>query len=52
MKTWTVYCLHDDNEKAFEVEGDNYGEAACEALAELGWAIVIPEDDSSDEEQS
>lgn len=42
MKKWVVINQHDGND-TFEVEGDNYGEAAYEALNLLGWGIVIPE---------
>lgn len=39
---WTVTNQHDGND-TFEAEGDSYGEAACDALQQLGWAISIPE---------
>ena len=39
MQPWTVMNTTDGND-TFQVEGDNYGEAACEALTELGWALV------------
>ena len=44
MKKWTVINQHDGND-TFLAEGDNYGEAACDALQQLGWAISIPESD-------
>ena len=47
MKKWTVINQHDGND-TFEAEGDNYGEAACDALQQLGWAISIPEGDKGD----
>jgi len=48
MKKWTVINQHDGND-TFEVEGDNYGEAACDALQQLGWAISIPESDDDED---
>ena len=48
MKKWTVINQHDGND-TFRVEGDNYGEAACDALQQLGWAISIPESDEDEE---
>ena len=48
MKKWTVINQHDGND-TFEVEGDNYGEAACDALQQLGWAISIPESDEDED---
>ena len=44
MRKWTVINQHDGND-TFEAEGDNYGEAACDALQQLGWAISILESD-------
>ena len=48
MKKWTAINQHDGND-TFEVEGDNYGEAACDALQQLGWAISIPESDEDED---
>jgi hypothetical protein len=39
---WTVINQHDGND-TFDVDGDNYGEAACDALQQLGWAICVPD---------
>ena len=44
MQTWRVVNNSDGN-ISFTVEGDNYGEAAYEALAELGWSVAIPSDE-------
>ena len=43
---WNVINQHDGND-TFEVEGDNYEEAACDALQQLGWAICTPESDEN-----
>ena len=48
MKKWTVINQHDGND-TFEAEGDNYGEAAYDALQQLGWAISIPESDGNED---
>ena len=48
MKKWTVINQHDGND-TFEAEGDNYGEAACDALQQLGWAISISESDEDED---
>jgi hypothetical protein len=48
MQKWTVINQYDGN-NTFEVEGDDYGEAACDALQQLGWAIIIPERDEDED---
>jgi hypothetical protein len=48
MKRWIVMNNCDPNE-VFEVEGDNYGEAAFEALDELGWGLVEDKDEEEDD---
>lgn len=37
---WTIINQHDGND-IFEAEGDNYKEAAYDALQQLGWAIIM-----------
>ena len=44
---WEVVSLSDFDDK-FTVEGDNYGEAAFEALQELGYGITIPDSEEED----
>jgi len=51
MKKWTVINQHDGND-TFEAEGDNYEEAACDALQQLGWAISIPKSDEDEDEDT
>jgi len=46
---WTVIGQHDGND-TFEVEGDDYGEAAYDALRRLGWAISVPDRDDPDDQ--
>ena len=41
MPKWTVINQNDGND-VFEVDGDTYEEAACEALNQLGWALAAP----------
>ena len=45
---WTVINQYDGN-NTFEVEGDNYGEAACNALQQLGWCLSITESEEDED---
>ena len=45
---WDVINQYDGND-TFEIEGDNYEEAACNALEQLGWAISIPKSDNDED---
>jgi len=46
---WTVNQPSTIGNDTFEVEGDNYGEAAYNALQQLGWAISVPESDEDED---
>lgn len=51
MKKWTVINRNDGNE-CFEAEGETFEQAAYDALQQLGWLLVVPEneiDEDTDE---
>lgn len=51
MKKWTVINEHNDSD-TFEVEGDNYGEAAYEALQAIGWTVILPTQNEAKEHEN
>ena len=50
IKKWTI--SNDDNSALFTVEGDNYLDAAYEALRQLGWHVQAKDGETKDEKAS
>lgn len=47
MKTYRIINNHDGND-CFNVEAENEENAAFAALNELGWAVLLPQDNQQE----
>ena len=50
MKTYRIINNHDGND-CFHVEAENEEDAAFAALNELGWGVLLPQDNQENEDQ-